>query len=174
MRYKKFIIKNFKGINDLTIDLSKQPESHIYTFVGLNESGKTTILEAINTINTGYNPLTSHRLIPKHLKANFNGNVSVKAYIEIDDTDNIKIGQKIEELGYNGYKKINEFTIESTCSFKDSKYVKSISYWDFHPTVKKNNSKHYIQLEHQDDCEDDWLIIANYIEKNLMPQIVYY
>ena len=106
MRYKKFIIKNFKGINDLTIDLSKQPESHIYTFVGLNESGKTTILEAINTINTGYVPQTSHRLIPKHLKANFNGKVSVQAFVEVDDNDNIIINKKIAELGYKEYKPI--------------------------------------------------------------------
>ena len=169
MRYKKFIIKNFKGINDLTIDLSKQPESHIYTFVGLNESGKTTILEAINTINTGYVPQTSHRLIPKHLKANFNGNVSVQAFVEVDDSDNIIINKKIAELGYKEYKPINEFTVNTTCSFEDSKYKEKISYWRFSPQVKKNRSKKFINLS-----DDDWRSIVDFIEENLMPRIVYY
>jgi predicted ATPase len=169
MRYKKFIIKNFKGINDLTIDLSKQPESHIYTFVGLNESGKTTILEAINTINTGYVPQTSHRLIPKHLKANFNGNVSVQAFVEVDDSDNIIINKKIAELGYKEYKPINEFTVNTTCSFEDSKYKEKISYWRFSPQVKKNRSKKFINLS-----DEDWRSIVDFIEENLMPRIVYY
>ena len=169
MRYKKFIIKNFKGINDLTIDLSKQPESHIYTFVGLNESGKTTILEAINTINTGYVPQTSHRLIPKHLKANFNGKVSVQAFVEVDDNDNIIINKKIAELGYKEYKPINEFTVNTTCSFEDSKYKEKISYWGFSPQVKKNRSKKFINLS-----DNDWRSIVDFIEENLMPRIVYY
>ena len=169
MRYTKFIIKNFKGINDLTIDLSKQPESHIYTFVGLNESGKTTILEAINTINTGYVPQTSHRLIPKHLKANFNGKVSVQAFVEVDDSDNIIINKKIAELGYKEYKPINEFTVNTTCSFEDSKYKEKISYWRFSPQVKKSRSKKFINLS-----DDDWRSIVDFIEENLMPRIVYY
>lgn len=171
MRYKKFIIKNFKGINDLTIDLSKQPDSHIYTFVGLNESGKTTILEAINTINTRYNSQTSHRLIPKHLKANFNGMVSVQAYVEVDDNDNILLDKKIAELGYKEHKPINEFTVNTTCCFADSKHKENISYWGFSPQVKKNRGKKFVTLC---DKDEDWHTIVNYIEENLMPRIVYY
>ena len=64
MRYTKFEIQNFKGIKDLTIDLSKQPFNRIHTFVGLNESGKTTILEAIYTTMIRYDKSTVHKLIP--------------------------------------------------------------------------------------------------------------
>jgi len=46
MRYIKYEIKNFKGIKNATIDMSRI-NSKIYTLVGLNESGKTTILQAI-------------------------------------------------------------------------------------------------------------------------------
>ncbi len=171
MRYTKFIIKNFKGISNLTIDLSKQPNSHIYTFIGLNESGKTTILEAINTIDAGYDTITAHRLIPKHLKANFNGDVSVEAFVELDDNDNLLIENKIKELKYKEYKHIKGFSVNTTCSFEDSKYKKNISYWDFNPQVRKPKSKNFIGL---DSDTNHWRIVADYIETNLMPRIVYY
>ncbi len=47
MRLTYFYFKNFKGIESLRLDLRHNPNSKVYTFVGLNESGKTTILEAI-------------------------------------------------------------------------------------------------------------------------------
>ncbi|MEI9910983.1 MAG: AAA family ATPase [Bacteroidota bacterium] len=51
MKFTEFKIKNFKGIEDVTVNLDKSPDANIYTLVGLNESGKTTILEAINFFN---------------------------------------------------------------------------------------------------------------------------
>lgn len=48
MRYTSFEIENFKGIRSLRLDLDSTPKSQVYTLVGLNESGKTTILEAID------------------------------------------------------------------------------------------------------------------------------
>ena len=48
MELVKITIKNFKGINYLEFNLSKSPHNNVYTLVGINESGKTTILEAIN------------------------------------------------------------------------------------------------------------------------------
>ena len=170
MRYKKFTIKNYKGINELTIDLSKEPNNRIFTFIGLNESGKTTILEAINTINTGYNTETSHRLIPKHLKADFNGVVSVQAFVEVDEGDNILIENKFKELGYKEFKFIREFTVNATCRFEDSKQTKKISYWDFYPEVRKPKSRRFCKLKDG----NDWHAMVDFIEGKLMPRIVYY
>jgi AAA15 family ATPase/GTPase len=48
MRYRGFEIKNFKGIKHVCLDLSDAPASNIHLLVGLNESGKTTILEALS------------------------------------------------------------------------------------------------------------------------------
>lgn len=171
MRYTKFIIKNYKGINDLTIDLSKQPNSRIYTFIGLNESGKTTILEAINTVQAGYNMDGVHRLIPKHLKANFTDKVSVEAVIELDEEDNTRIEEKLKELGYKSYEHIPSFSINTTCSFENSKPQKPISYWDFIPKVRKAKSRKVIQLHAN---TDDWQATVLYIRNYLMPRIVYY
>ena len=48
MKIKFFEIKNFKGIDEVRIDFESHPQSNVYTLVGLNESGKTTFLEALN------------------------------------------------------------------------------------------------------------------------------
>ena len=48
MKFTYFKFENFKGIAKETLDLAKNPDSKVFTLVGLNESGKTTILEAIN------------------------------------------------------------------------------------------------------------------------------
>ena len=88
MIFTYFKIKNFKGIDEITIDLDKIPHLDIYTLVGLNESGKTTILEAINFF--GYKQETLdplelprysiddvHDLIPISKRDNFNGQISI-------------------------------------------------------------------------------------------------
>ncbi|MBQ2186968.1 MAG: AAA family ATPase [Bacteroidales bacterium] len=171
MRYTKFIIKNFKGIKDLTIDLSKQPNSRIYTFIGLNESGKTTILEAIKVIKDGYNENQAHRLIPKHLKANFNDEVSVEAIVEVDRDDNIRIESEFKNLGYKSYQYIDSFSINATCSFENSKVKNTVSYWDFLPVLRKTNGKKDLILR---EDSNDWHYMVKYIRENLMPRIVYY
>lgn len=171
MRYTKFTIKNFKGIKDLTIDLSKQPYNRIHTFVGLNESGKTTILEAINTTMTRYNKATVHKLIPKHLKANFSDIISIIAIVEVDSDDNRRILEKFQELGYSDYIAIDSFTINVAREFENSKLKKAISYWGFSPQVKTSRSKNFIELESKNP---DWHTIVNYIKDSLMPRIVYY
>lgn len=171
MRYTKFTIKNFKGIRNLTIDLSKQPYNRIHTFVGLNESGKTTILEAIHTTMTRYNKATVHKLIPKHLKANFSDIISIIAIVEVDPDDNRRILEKFQELGYSNYIATDSFTINVACEFKNSQPKDPVSYWDFNPHVKKLNDSDYIEL---DADSEDWQAIVNYIKDKLMPRIVYY
>ena len=142
MRYTKFIIENFKGIKNLTIDLSKQPFNRIHTFVGLNESGKTTILEAINTTVQAWSEECAHQLIPKHLKASFTGEVSIIAYVKVDKDDNNRVLAKLKELGYSDYKFIDYFTVNYCWSFQSSQVnSKPKSYWDFSPEVKKNRAR---------------------------------
>ncbi|WP_322364606.1 AAA family ATPase [Pseudomonas sp. Teo4] len=43
-----FEIKNYKGIVSTSIELSGRSDTPIVMLIGLNESGKTTILEAIS------------------------------------------------------------------------------------------------------------------------------
>lgn len=49
MHYKHFRFKNFKGIDEMTLELA----GDVTTLIGPNESGKTTILEAIFCFSYG-------------------------------------------------------------------------------------------------------------------------
>ena len=51
MIYNKITINNFKGIKNIELNLEN---NRIITLVGLNESGKTTIMEAIKFTITGH------------------------------------------------------------------------------------------------------------------------
>ena len=48
MKFESIEVKNFKGIKHLKLKFGN--EKRIYTLIGLNESGKSTILEAINNV----------------------------------------------------------------------------------------------------------------------------
>ena len=52
MEYVSFEITNFKGIDHVKVDLDRHPVGPVCYFVGLNESGKTTVLEAISYFDT--------------------------------------------------------------------------------------------------------------------------
>ena len=87
MRYTKFTIKNYKGIPEITLDLKQKPQTRIFTLVGLNESGKTSILEAINLFEEGISKQNAHTLIPKSRKYSFSDSISVEAELELSEED---------------------------------------------------------------------------------------
>ena len=49
MQYVSFRIQNFKGIKDTKVSLKSVAGASVFAFVGLNESGKTTVLQAIHS-----------------------------------------------------------------------------------------------------------------------------
>lgn len=102
MRYKSFRIQNFKGIKDTTIDFGNSASVGVYTFVGLNESGKTTVLEAIHSFSpdkstsqlVGGDDETGvpfNARVPRHMLSNFTGYVSVLANIICNEADVRKV-----------------------------------------------------------------------------------
>ena len=94
MHYKEFKFKNFKGIREMTLELS----GDVTTLIGLNESGKTTILEAIFCFSYGaedleaINPeMASLRVpdqwIPIARRANFNDTIEICAVVALSEDD---------------------------------------------------------------------------------------
>lgn len=87
MKYKSFTIINYKGIGTVNIDFM---DNAILTLVGLNESGKTTILEAINLF---YRVVRGDELTSKEITSfrpksgEFTGDITIKAELELDDAD---------------------------------------------------------------------------------------
>ena len=96
MKYLGFSISNFKGIKQLDFDFNNLPNSNIYLLVGLNECGKTTIMEALSffyenvstiqeenaeIVANTLNDRNIHSLIPKNKKDNFNDSIQITAKI---------------------------------------------------------------------------------------------
>lgn len=97
MRYKQFRIRNFKGIKDATVDLTSQTSANVFALVGLNESGKTTVLEAIHSYSPDYRTKqivgetaaeqAYENVVPRHEFSTFTGSISVEATIALDEKD---------------------------------------------------------------------------------------
>lgn len=111
MRYKSFRIQNFKGIKDTTVSFQSVAGASVFAFVGLNESGKTTVLEAIHSFSP--DTATSELLggeeglgvpikerVPRHLISEFTGKVSVEATLTITDSDKDRIVRSLEGKGF--------------------------------------------------------------------------
>src|SRR3989338_8699158 len=129
MEYANFNIKNFKGIKDVSIDLTRVPKPRIFTFVGLNESGKTTILEAIDFFRNDTEPQQSYRNIPKSKKSNFNESITITATLKLNDEDGEEISKyALENLGFTIKNKIG--TIEVTKNWiYESKFKEFQNLW---------------------------------------------
>ena len=108
MRYKSFRIQNFKGIKDATINLDGVGGAAVFALVGLNESGKTTVLEAIHSFSP--ESATGELLggpngigipykdrVPRHLISTFTGDVSVTATVALNDSDKEQIAAGVKE-----------------------------------------------------------------------------
>lgn len=107
MRYKSFRIRNFKGIKDTSVSLETISGAAVFAFVGLNESGKTTILEAIHSFSP--ESATSELLgdegtgvpfnerVPRHLISSFTGDVSVLATLSITEQDKERVKTYLAE-----------------------------------------------------------------------------
>ena len=134
MRYTKFTVKNFRGIIDAALPLSGKPDTRVHTLVGLNESGKTTILEAINHFHyrkeglealelDGYAILDQHSLIPISKRANFNEAVEIEATVEPDAEDEKEIAKQLrKEHDIKLSERIGPFAIARELAFKNSRY----------------------------------------------------
>src|SRR4051812_2637741 len=97
MRFRSFEIRNFRGIEYAKVDLLPAGAG-IYTLIGLNESGKTTVLEAISTFQLrGGDEKSLYQIepsdidpasfVPKHLKATFTGDITVTAHVEFERSE---------------------------------------------------------------------------------------
>ena len=152
MRYRKFAAQNFRGIEKLQLELPVTPA--IMTLVGLNESGKTTILEAMNYFRynpeslealdiKGYAVKDSHSLIPISKQSNFNEVIEIQFEVELSEDDvsalkgHLLSTQKVSEVeGVSGV-----FKITQSLKFEDSKFKSTSNTWGLTFKVKKPKKK---------------------------------
>ncbi len=184
-----FKIQNFKGADDVRIELEGRSTSPVLTLIGLNESGKSTILEAISHFATGdksiaslfdgqYAQASALSLIPLHKKAAFTGKISVSASVLLDEED----VQEIEKIAKNQKYTIDSallnapFDVVRTFVFEDSALTKSTNSWSFPLRVKKGKAatfRPYQRPMHGSNETDLWTNVYRYIETHL-EQVAYF
>ena len=177
MKYTKFTIENYKGIPKIELDLSKKPGSNIFTLVGLNESGKTTLLEAIYLFQNSIKKKDAHTLIPKNKQHEFNGEISIKAELELssEDLKEIKINLEKEHKFHltdsntritviKNYKFLN--------SVPDESKWKAPVLWDL-PLIGKTKQAKKKKILY-DWNKQVWLKTVDLIKQKNLPKILYY
>ena len=154
MKFTYFKFKNFKGIKDEILDLSKNSDSKVFTLVGLNESGKTTVLEAINYFAhkpeslealelDSYKIPDIHNLIPINLRDNFNDFITIEGGLELEESDILEISKELYKIDLELIKCSNKISFIQKYFFKNSKHDKSKdkNLWNYDFTVKKKRGK---------------------------------
>lgn len=181
MKHSYFEIENFKGINSIRLDFESHPRSNIYTLVGLNESGKTTILEALNFLAggadldplnlQGYSIKDVHDLIPIGKRANFNEEIVIRAGYKLNDKDNGLISDYLcDYLKFDLTQRLEEVVLERKYKFQDSQLVQDRPdrYWRARFIGKGRRAKKEREL-----AGDDWQKAIRYLEK-LLPSVLYF
>ncbi len=170
-------------IEHARLDLSAHPRSNVYTLVGLNESGKITILEAINLhrdrtqsldpLNLqGYSIKTVDELIPNSKRSNFNGSTVIEAGYEMEEDDVTALKRFVrEELGVELVGDIDDFSIQRKFEFADSKIRPGYTnlFWsNFNLMIKRKGARKDVRFE-----GEEWQKVA-YFAQSLFPSILFF
>lgn len=170
MKYKSFEIKNFKGIDRVVINLTN---NRIITLVGLNESGKTTIMEAINLF---YKMIKSsepdergiNKIRPKG--AAFSGIIEITGTLTFEGEDKSKISNywKDELKKRRGLEFPDDFRYTYQFEYKLNTHQKTRRTCSF--TVKSNNaSRLLVNTDPQ-----SWRKLVKYVKENIIPELLFY
>ena len=174
MRYLKFRVRNFKGIRDTEIDLRSSTGANVFTLVGLNESGKTTILEAIHSFSPDYRTRTlrgtksklaaeaAKERLPRHLLAHFTGEISVTATVEVTEEDKENIAELIkneDNIIINSSDIPNVFDLERSDRFERGDYIETNKSFSFDLFGKKKGDRKAKSLSrtHSDIYDSIWM-----------------
>ncbi len=174
MKFVKFEIKNFKGINELTLDLNKLPHGKIFPLVGLNESGKTTILEAIDLFQNRFPDEEEYRMIHKTKQGNFNDNVEVKATLQLEKEDLEFFKEFLKSKKLEQKEEISEITITKRYKFKNSKFEENgfVELWSIPLVVKTKARKDFVGIS--EGYKEHRAELVKEIRTKLLPRILYF
>lgn len=179
-------IKNFKGIEKIKLNLQggKSPGRFI-TLVGLNESGKTSLIEALS-LSVLQDPDTADLLeatntatdmadvVPKHRSAEFSDSFDITVYIDFSDANDVlnNFNKILKNTGFKLSSIINPLiSITKSYKFSDGNYVDYLVNWSFNPQVTKlNGNKQYYLYK---ISKSTWLTCIGELKK-LLPRSIYF
>ncbi|MBX3297453.1 MAG: AAA family ATPase [Acidobacteria bacterium] len=156
----------------------------MYTLVGLNESGKTTILEAMAFFESrirnvdpisqpGFSKNDLHRLIPRHKSGIFNGSIKIEVGYELDPDDKSKIKEFLaNDLGFYLDREMNDtFVVKLEFEFVSSVIKDAdprLIYRGLEAWGKTKKAKKVRALD-----GDDWRKLVSFV-KTLMPHVLFF
>ncbi len=188
---ERFEIENFKGIDKLTLKVAEKHKSPVVTLVGLNESGKTTILEALSHFTTAISTISKERtessspdpltLVPIAKKANFSGKIRISALVRMEDDDKARIESlfKKHRLVVNRDAIEDRFEITRNYSFSDGAFGRRTTNWGLSFECRSPRGKKFVPYRAPSDDEMQqgepnlWLESVSLIHKAL-PVIAYF
>jgi AAA ATPase domain len=188
MRLSTFKIENFKGISRTSVHLSDEVPGNVITLIGLNESGKTTILEGIShfvtedketasLVRTVHQRAGLQDLIPKDKKAAFTGNISIDPTIAFDKKDIDGLAEFFlseHNLVLDKSRLPKHFSVERVYKFVDSSHDSTSTLWSISFQLKsKRATKFRGYGGSTEETKSIWLSGIRYLNK-LLPQIVYF
>lgn len=183
---KKFTVRNFKGIGEVVLELDGRLNCPVMTLIGLNESGKTTILEALSHFVSGdrsvselfegqHAKASGVRLIPIHKKAAFSSNVEISAEVGVTSEDLAAIRKKIDaRIDIDMVSLAKSFEITKSYRFEDSVLKSTHNIWDFKLLIRTNRKGLFKEYKRPDDPDKDiWLAVQKILMARL-PNVSYF
>ena len=158
--YKSFKIKNYKAIEDQEIDLSKQ---NLFPIIGLNETGKSTVLEAITAFDSFNDHFQNGSFVNYSKIKNkfYDGDCIVEISAEIEEINYEKLNPEYMTdtlLKRNKERIIKEASINSTDSVYKYKTVSESFEAILGDKIQKTANKFIKRLE--DDINNRNIRIA--------------
>lgn len=180
MEYVEFGFKNFKGISDMTFPLT----GSVTTLIGLNESGKTTVLEAIFCFSYGAENLDvldpnmasirePETWIPIAQRANFNDPIEITATVRLSASDQAHYREHMRKKhGLRLTEVPDSVKITERYHFENSRYVakKTQKLWSFKISAIKGQQK---KPRVYDAKDTEWHDAVEYL-KSRLPRIYYF
>ncbi len=179
MRYKEFEFRNFKGIESMSLALS----GDVTTLIGLNESGKSTILQAIYCFSYGAEDLAAinpelaslrhdpDRWIPIAQRANFNDDIQVTATVILDSAERADLRKYMKSnFDLNLAAAPTEIAITERYNFKDSHYSRKVNSWSL--TISGTKPPQRKPRSYRANSKE-WQGAVNYLKARL-PKIYYF
>jgi ABC-type Mn2+/Zn2+ transport system ATPase subunit len=177
-------IYNFRGIERAKVDLWNSDPGQVVTLIGLNESGKTTILEAIsnfvsrdahtrNLVETYYAKVEASSFVPKHRRGRFTETISIACDAVLTD-DDIQHAAALAK-GRTGCNILTDtfparIKVVKAFVFKDSALIEQRNRWTMSFTYTKGKGK---KTHRADSTTDVWQAVASALQGRL-PEIVYF
>lgn len=185
---ESFSINNFKGIEKVSIDLEGRVACPVVTLIGLNESGKTTVLEALSHFVSGdkfvsalfdgvHSKAYGAALIPIHKKAAFSSSIKIAAKVRLQEEDINELHEiaASHNLELDRESISSVFSISRSYDYEDSVLKETSNVWGIKLKSRKSKKSPFKVYARpvSKETPDLWLECAEHLTKKL-PQVSYF